>query len=156
MKELLFFLSFFIFGQKYIFLKRCVNCINSKNVKNIDLITYSIKGSTTHCNDGGSRRAGEVLDDLPIGLLNWWGVRCFWCIRRVRLRGWRRGFGTRRIEQQFDAGFTAVIAAAHMLPEAGPSPGAPGSTGYRSRADLALSKNKEKRFIRLIKCVFHY
>lgn len=106
-------------------------------------LTQSIKSSTTHCNDGGSRRAGEVLDDLPIGLLDWWGVRCFWCIRRVWLRGWRRrGFGTRLIEQQFDAGFTAVIAAAHMLPEAGPSPGGPGGTGYRSGADLALSRIK--------------
>lgn len=78
-----------------------------------------------HRDDGGPRRAGEVLDDLPVGLLDG-GVRRFRRVGGVRLRGRRGGLGARRIEQQLDTRLAAVIAA-HVLPETGPSPGAPGS-----------------------------
>lgn len=91
----------------------------------------------THRDNGGTRRASEVLDDLPVGLLDRRGVRR---IRGVRLRGRRGGFRTRCIEQQFDTGFTAVMTAAHMLPEACPSPGGPGGPGYRSVPHFALLK----------------
>lgn len=54
------------------------------------------------------------------------------------MRGRRRGFGARRIKQQFDARFTAVITAAHMLSEARPSSGGPGGPSYRPVSDFAL------------------
>lgn len=96
----------------------------------------------THRNDGRTWRASKVLDDLPIGLLNGRGMWCFRCIRCVRLRGRGGGFRTLRIEQQLDARFTTIIAAAHVLPEACPSSGASGSSGYCFGPDFALAKRK--------------
>lgn len=94
----------------------------------------------THRDDGGTRRAGEMLDDLPIGLLDGWGVWGFRRVRGVRLRGRRGGFGTRCIKQQLDARFTTVVITAHMLPEARPSPGGPRGSGYRSVPNFALAE----------------
>lgn len=112
--------------------------------------------ASTHRDDGGTRRAGKVLDDLPVGLLDG-GVRCLRRVGGVRLRGRCGGLRTLRIEQQLDTGLAAVIAA-HVLPETGPSPGAPGSwdPGYRPRSDFTLTEQREReavRITRLAKCV---
>lgn len=103
-----------------------------------------MRSSTTHRNDGGTWRAGEVLDDLPVGLLDG-GVGRLRGVGGVRLRRRRGGLRAfRRIEQQLDAGFAAVIAA-HVLPETGPSPGAPGARrpGYRPGSDFTLTEQRE-------------
>lgn len=108
----------------------------------------------THRDNGGTRRAGKVLDDLPIGLLDG-GVRRFRRVGGVRLRGRRCGLGSWRIEQQLDTRLAAVIAV-HVLPETGPSPGAPGSwdPGYRPGSDFTLAEQKETaRVTRMTKCV---
>lgn len=107
----------------------------------------------THRDDRGTWRAGEVLDDLPVGLLDG-GVWRFRRVRGVRLRGRRGGFGARHIEQQLDTRFTAVIAA-HVLPETCPSPGTPGSwdPAYRPRSDFTLTEHKEFALRPLMKYV---
>jgi len=92
----------------------------------------------THRDDGGTRRAGEMLDDFPIGLLNGRSMRRFRCIGGVWLRGRRGGFGTRCIKQQLDTRFTTIMITAHMLPEARPSLGGPGGPG--SVPDFALAE----------------
>lgn len=68
---------------------------------------------TTHRDNWGTWRTGEVLDYLPVGLPQWrmWSSRSIGC---MRLRGRRRGLRSRRIEEQFNPGLASFVAA-HVL-----------------------------------------
>lgn len=99
--------------------------------------SVNLSAKMTHRDNGGSGCTGEVLDHLPVGLLQRRGVRCSRGVRRMRLGRWRRGFRSRGIEEQFDAWFRAVFRA-HVLPQARPPPGASRGPGHRPRCNLAL------------------
>lgn len=113
----------------------------------------------THRDDGGTRRAGEVFDHLPIRLPRG-RVGCSWGVGGVRLGGGRgRRLGTGRIEQQLDPRLPAFVSC-HVLSEARPSPRGSHGSGHGSGRDLALRKEKtlrnESRDVRLCYSVLFF
>lgn len=102
---------------------------------------YFSRGNNTDRNDGGTWRAGEVFDHLPVGLPRW-RVGCSGGVGRVRLGGRGRGLGGRRIEEQLDPRLPAFVRR-HVLSKARPSPRASHGAGHRSGSDLALRKRNE-------------
>lgn len=110
--------------------------------------TRSISYSTvriTHRDDGGTWRAGEVFDHLPVGLPRG-RVGRSWGVGGVRLGGGRgRGLGPGWIEEQLDPRLPAFVSC-HVLSEARPSPRASHGSGHGSGRDLALRKKEKKKF----------
>lgn len=102
---------------------------------------YFSRGNNTDRNDGGTWRAGEVFDHLPVRLPRW-RVGCSGGVGRVRLGGRGRGLAGRRIEEQLDPRLPAFVRR-HVLSKARPSPRASHGAGHRSGSDLALRKRNE-------------